>query len=70
MRDNLNTADEIRAACVAAREFIARHHLCLDATIDDYPIGRQDRGKCRLQFERRKAHGYRLVRTTTNKFGR
>jgi hypothetical protein len=69
MSNNLNTADEIRAACVAAREFIARNRLCLDATSDDYPIGRQDRGKCRLQVERKKGHGYRLVRTTTNKFG-
>jgi hypothetical protein len=70
MSNNLKTADEIRAACTTAREFIARHHLCLDATIDDYPIGRQDSGKCRLQVERRKAHGYRLVRTTTDKHGR
>jgi hypothetical protein len=69
MSNPLKTADEIRAACVAAGEFIARNHLCLDATIDDYPIGRQDRGKCRLQVERKQGHGYRLVRTTTNKFG-
>ena len=52
MSNPLKTADEIRAACVAAREFIARNRLCLDATIDYYPIGRQDRGKCRLQVER------------------
>jgi hypothetical protein len=70
MSNSLKTADEIRAACVAAREFIARHHLCLNATIDDYPIGRQDRGKCRLQVDRRSCHGYRLVRTTTDKLGR
>jgi hypothetical protein len=69
MSNPLKTRDEIRAACATAREFIARHHLCLDATIDDYPIGRQDRGKCRLQVERKKGHGYRLVWTTTNKFG-
>ena len=69
MSNPLKTADEIQTACAAAREFIARHHLCLDATIDDYPIGRQDRGKCRLQVERKQGHGYRLVRTTTNKFG-
>src|SRR5262249_18039059 len=70
MSNPLRTADEIRVACGAAREFIARNHLCLDATIDDYPIGRQDRGKCRLQVERKKGHGYRLVRTTTNNPGR
>jgi hypothetical protein len=65
MSNPLKTADEIQTACAAAREFIARHHLCLDATIDDYPIGRQDRGKCGLQVVRKKNHGYRLVRTTT-----
>jgi hypothetical protein len=69
MSNPLKTADDIRTACAAVREFIARHHLCLDATIPDYPIGRQERGQCRLQVERRKGHGYRLVRTTTNKFG-
>jgi hypothetical protein len=70
MSNTLKTADEIRAAGVAARDFIARHHLCLDATIEDYPIGRHDRGKCRLQVERKKGHGYRLVRTTIDKHGR
>jgi hypothetical protein len=70
MSNPLKTADEIRAACGAARDFIARNHLCLDATIDDYPIGRHDRGKCRLQVERKKGHGYRLVRTTTDKHAR
>src|SRR5271166_3752556 len=44
--------------------------LCLDATIDDYPIGRRERGKCRLQVERAAGKGFRTVRTTTNKFGR
>ena len=33
------------------REQIERSNLCLDATIDDYPIGRRERGKCRLQVK-------------------
>jgi hypothetical protein len=33
MSNPRKTADEIRAACLVAREFIARQHLCLDATI-------------------------------------
>ena len=52
------------------RDLVQRRHLCLDATIDDYPIGRRERGKCRLQVERTAGKGYRTVRTTTNKFGR
>jgi hypothetical protein len=64
------TVDSVQAACAKAREFIESHHLCLDATIEDYPIGRRERGKCRLQVECRRDREYRTVRTTTNKFGR
>ena len=64
------TCDEIRATFAPVRETIASMNLCLDATIDDYPIGRRERGKCRLQVERAAGKGYRTVRTTTNKFGR
>jgi hypothetical protein len=62
--------DEIRATFARVREQLAGIDLCLDATIDDYPIGRRERGKCRLQVERAAGKGYRTVRTTTNKFGR
>ncbi len=44
--------------------------LCLDASIDDYPIGRRERDKCRLQVERVSGKGNRTARTTTNRFGR
>ena len=46
------TRDEIRATFAEVRDQLGRSHLCLDATIDDYPIGRRKRGKCRLQVER------------------
>ncbi len=64
------TPDEIRATFARLRERIAGMNLCFDARIDDYPIGRSERGKCRLQVERTAGKGYRTVRTTTNKFGR
>jgi len=64
------TAEEIHATFNHVREVITASDLCLDATIDDYPIGRRDRGKCRLQVERASGKGYRTVRTTTNKGGR
>ncbi len=64
------TVESVRAACARARQLIEAHHLCLEATIDDYPIGRRERGKCRLQVERAKGKGYRTVRTTTDKLGR
>ena len=63
------THDEIHGTFAQVRDRIERTNLCLDATIDDYPIGRRDRGKCRLQVERAKNKGYRTVRTTTNKAG-
>ena len=64
------TRDQIRETFAGVREQIAGMDLCLDATIDDYPIGRRERGKCRLQVERAKGKGYRTVRSTTDKFGR
>jgi hypothetical protein len=64
------TPDEIRATFSGVRHKIGCMDLCLDATIDDYPIGRHERGKCRLQVERAAGTGYRSIRTTTNKFGR
>jgi hypothetical protein len=70
METKIPTRDEIRATFASVRDLIERNHLCLDATIDDYPIGRRERGKCRLQVERTAGKGYRTVRTTTNKFGR
>jgi hypothetical protein len=63
------TTDQVHEACALARQFLETHHLCLDATIADYPIGRRDRGQCRLQVERAKGRGYRTVKTTTNKRG-
>jgi hypothetical protein len=70
METKIPTPDEIRATFEAVRHKIGCMDLCLDATIDDYPIGRRERGKWRLQVERAVGKGYRTVRTTTNKFGR
>jgi len=70
MSEKIPTVEEIRAKFAEVRRVIANSELCLDATIDDYPIGRQLRGKCRLQVERAKGKGYRTVRSTTDKFGR
>ena len=61
--------DEIRATFANVREILSTKHLCLDATIDDYPIGRRDRGRCRLQVERAPGKGYRTVRTSKNNRG-
>jgi hypothetical protein len=47
------TLDEIRATFEAVRHKLACMNLCLDATIDDYPIGRRERGT-RLDRLRRK----------------
>jgi hypothetical protein len=62
--------DDIRDTFEQVRQKIGRMYLNVDGVIDDYPIGRRDRGKCRLQVERAKGKGYRTVRTTTNKQGR
>jgi hypothetical protein len=64
------THDEFRATFKAVRQKIGRMDVCRDATIDDYSIGRRERGKFRLEFERTVVKGYRTVRTRTNKFCR
>lgn len=63
------TPAEYREEGLRVRQVLTSYPLCLDATIDDYPIGRSDRGKCRLQVERAKGKGYRTVRTTTDRNG-
>jgi hypothetical protein len=70
METKIPTHDEIRATFDSVRDRIARSNLSLDASIDDYPIGQRERGKCRLQVERANGKGYRTIRTTTNIFGR
>jgi hypothetical protein len=68
--NKIPTPDEVRARCAKTRGFVLNSVLNLDTTIEDYPIGRRERGKCRLQVERDKKRGYRTVKTTTNQFGR
>jgi hypothetical protein len=70
METTIPTHDEIRATFAGVRQQIASMNLCLDATIEDCPIGRRERGKYRLQVERATGKAYRTVGTTTNKFGR
>ena len=70
METKIPSHDQIRETFASVRQLVQRSHLCFDATIDDYPIGRRERGKCRLQVERAAGIGYRTVHTTTNKFGR
>ncbi|MGO9272906.1 MAG: hypothetical protein ACLQOO_22165, partial [Terriglobia bacterium] len=70
METKIPTHDQIRSTFASVGDLVQRNHLCLDATIDDYPMGPRERGKCRLQVERTGGRGYRTVRTTTNKFGR
>ncbi|MFI5459175.1 MAG: hypothetical protein ACHRXM_27415 [Isosphaerales bacterium] len=70
METKIPTHDQIRETFASVRGLVQRSDLCLDATIDDYPIGRRDRGQCRLQVEHASGKGYRTVRTTTNRAGR
>jgi hypothetical protein len=64
------TPDEVRAVFAEVDRQIDSMKLCLDFTIQDYPFGRRDRGKCRLQVERAKGKGYRTIKTTTDRNGR
>ena len=52
MNDEFPTVEAIHATFEPVRHKINCMDLCLDAAIDDYPIGQRERGKCRLQVER------------------
>ncbi len=64
------TPAEVHETGLKVRQIVTSYTKCLDATIEDYPIGRSDRGLCRLQVERAAGKGYRTVRTTTDKYAR
>jgi hypothetical protein len=64
------TPAEIREQGARVKEFILSHRLVLEATIDDYPIGRRERGRCRIAVERAKGKGYRTIKQTTDRSGR
>ncbi len=64
------TPAEVHETGLMVRQIVTSYTKCLDATIEDYPIGRSDRGLCRLQVERAAGKGYRTVRTTTDKYAR
>ena len=49
------TPDQIRETFATVRNQISGMDLCLDATIDDYPIGRRERGKSRSSYSYSKA---------------
>ena len=59
VRDQLADVGRQIAALTFHREYV----------IADYPIGRRERGQCKMEVEFTKK-GFRTVKTTTNKYGR
>jgi len=62
--------DEVRQSFAALRSNLARHRIVPVHVIESYPIGRRDRGLCRLEVEYKPGKGYRRIKTTTDKQGR
>jgi len=62
------TTEEITQQIDAARHLLGLLNYHQTYTIDDYPIGRRDRGKCELGVEYKKGE-FRTTRRTTNKYG-
>lgn len=63
------TPDEVRQSFAALRTNLARHRIVPVHVIDSYPIGRRDRGQCRLEVEYKPGKGYRRIKTTTDRSG-
>lgn len=70
MTKSIPTPDEVRAQIAGAAEHMVDLTYLKDFTIADYPIGRRERGQCRLSFEFHPKKGFRTVRETTNKWGK
>jgi hypothetical protein len=60
---------ELRQSFVELRANLARHQIVPVHTIESYPIGRRDRGQCRLEVEYKPGKGFRRIKTTTDKQG-
>jgi hypothetical protein len=65
----LTTAAEVEAAMQAVRQRVLGFRFTDVHTVEDYPIGRQLRGQCKLWVHFKAGKGCRMVRQTTDKKG-
>jgi hypothetical protein len=65
--DRNKTAATMRAEMDDCLAKIGSMTFLTEGVIDDYPIGRKLRGKCKLSAEYKKGKGFRTVRQTTDK---
>lgn len=63
------TLEEIRTTLERTETLLRSVEFAASYTIDDYPIGGANRGKCEMGYEFKKGKGYRTVRRTTDKRG-
>ena len=64
------TVVEVDAALTKLRKWLSKAEFVASFTIDDYPISRTARGRCKLEVDWKKSRaGWRTARTTTNKMG-
>jgi hypothetical protein len=68
--DRNQTAATMRSEMEECLAKIGSMMFMAEGIIDDYPIGRQLRGKCKLSVEYKKGKGFRTVKQTTDKNGR
>jgi hypothetical protein len=66
--DRNKTAATMRAEMDDCLAKIGTMTFLEEGIIDDYPIGRKTRGKCKLSVEYKKGKGFRTVRQTTDKY--
>lgn len=61
--------EEIKTAIAETLKVVQTLTVHASAVIENYPIGGRNRGRCELAVERSPKHGWRTVKTTTNKNG-
>jgi hypothetical protein len=64
------TVVEVEAEINRLRAWLKEVQFLASYVIEDYPIGRTARGRCKLEVEFKKGKGWRTVKTTTNKMGK
>jgi hypothetical protein len=68
--ETIPTVAEVKANLASVDLLIAGLTLHHGYTIEDYPIGRRDRGRCEMSYLHNPSKGWRTSRRTTDKFGR
>lgn len=68
-KPKIPTPDEIREQCARAMDRVSRMVFHVEYTIDDYPVGRRLRARCKIGVDDGRWRGNRTVKATSDQRG-